>query len=668
MDGAKGIVVSNGLDALCELAKFHRHRFEIPVIGITGSYGKTIVKEWLSHLLEKNHRVTRSPKSYNSRLGIALSLLEITDKTTVAIIEVGVGEMREKKKMIRPTLGVLTSFGKVHREWFLSRDEHLQEKLILFEGVTFFYPKTIEIGNEYENGILIDTENELFGFDFHLKDAISRQNVALCIAVAKRLGVSQQEIQQQLHLLPSIANRLENFKGQRGNDIINDTYRLDVETLSYSLSYQLQNSKGKKRVLLLSNQPDKELLSEIEKFEPISVFVHPDKEKINNLKNSSILIKGEHQDAKEWLRLLHKTKHQTYLEFNLKDIRHNIHWFRQQIKRETQLLCMVKASSYGADAQVIGPFLQEIGVNYLGVAYVEEGIELRKNGVQLPILIMNTEESGFEDCVNYNLEPAIYDLEQLNAFIRVLIDEHKINFPIHLKLETGMKRLGFEEEDIFALLSVLKAQPEVQVKTIYSHLAESDNESSEFTHLQFQKFEKMSNLLMQNLEEKPIRHILNSEGVINYPEYQMDMVRLGIGMYGIIENSFLRQAIGWYSQISQVKKVKKGESIGYGRSFIAEKEMQIAIIPVGYADGFRRCLSNGAGGVFIDNVFCPTVGNVCMDMIMVDISGLSDVKKGQKVEIIGQNQSVLALAKQMNTITYEVVTGFSSRLPRLYTD
>jgi len=677
---AHEIVVEDALIALEKLATYHRKKFNYSVVAITGSNGKTTVKEWLGQLLSGSKNVARSPKSYNSVLGVALSLLEMKPQTEIAIIEAGIGEkgtMLRKMKMIQPTHGIFTSFGKAHSELFSSKEEHFEEKMSLFQDVEcFFYPENAIPTCKNGKAVAENNYSDLLK-NFSLKDSASRQNARLAIAMCKEFGLSDDEIKDRIADLSPLALRLESFDGINGNTILNDTYNLDLDSLEHSLSYQLANCNGKKRVLVLGLHEKNEarelaIKRVVAQFEPISLhFQFPNKKVKIDEQNSSILIKGTRSAKMEILaHQLKQQNHQTFLEIDLKAIRHNINYYKSKIDDSTQLLCMVKASSYGSDAKTMGLFLEQIGVDYLGVAYVNEGVELRSKGVKLPILVMNCEENAFSECVDNQLEPAIYSLRQLNSFITELIGCGKTNYPIHLKLETGMKRLGFEESQLPELIGIIKGQPEIRVQSVYSHLAESDLIDSQFTKEQIARFENVSSQIKEELPYKLMRHILNSDGIINYASAQFDLVRLGIGMYGVTENENLRQAIAWKSTVSQLKEIRKGESVGYGRAFVAEKDMTIAVIPVGYADGFRRSLSHGVGGVYIGNQFCPVVGNVCMDMIMVDVTELGQIKtleaRINSVEIIGEHQTVAYLASKMNTISYEVMTSFSSRLHRIY--
>ncbi|NCA21229.1 MAG: alanine racemase [Crocinitomicaceae bacterium] len=371
-------------------------------------------------------------------------------------------------------------------------------------------------------------------------------------------------------------------------------------------------------------------------------------------------------------RALKLKQHKTEVIYNLSAIKHNIGVHKQFLLPKTKMLAMVKAQSYGVGLEKMAAFLEKIGVSYLGVAYSDEGVELRKSGIKIPILVMNPEEEGFDACIKYNLEPAIYSLTQLDELISTLISLEKTNFPIHIKLDTGMRRLGFEREELPKLMEVIQAQPEVRIAGVYSHLADADNRRDvRFTNLQISRFQEACQWISQHVPYAFIRHLLNSEGITNFKEAQFDMVRIGVGMYGVSSNKnlakFLHPVLQWKSEISQIKTIKPGESIGYSRSFVAEKQLKIAIVPVGYADGFRRSLSNGKGGVYVKDTFCPVLGKVCMDMIIIDVSKLQ-LSEGDEVEIIGKNQSIEQLASKMDTIPYEVMTSISKRVHRSYAE
>lgn len=676
---AHEIVVANTFEALQQFATFHRSRFSYPVVAITGSYGKTTVKEWLSELISQKMNVVRSPKSYNSRLGVALSLLEMTTESDVAIIEAGISEpddMRHLMDMIQPDLGIFTGLGKAHRSNFPSREAHLKEKISLLEDTeVFFYPS--EISLKLENGVVVDpsAHNSLLD-GLNTADKHIRLNALLAIRMAQRLGLSNEEIVERLPKLTPLSMRLETFEGIRNTTIINDAYNLDEDSLRYALDYQLGHAKEQKRILIVGFGDKKHSLPAwvstlAREFSIDRVMLYePNSSVASEISNASVLIKGTRSAGMEKLAgQLKLHTHQTYLQIDFGAIRHNIARFKSYLKPSTQVLCMVKAASYGSNAKKMGHFLEHLGVNYLGVAYPTEGIELRENGVKLPILVMNCEEEAMANCIEHDLEPAIFSMQQLESFIQELILAGKSHYPIHLKLETGMNRLGFTEADLHALIQKLQSQPEVFVKSIYSHLADADAADTDFTLMQIERFTHLSDRIIASLSSTPLRHLLNSEGIANYASAQFDMVRLGIGMYGSSSNPSvseqLKPAISWFSAISQIKTVQAGESVGYSRTFVAEKETKIAVIPVGYADGFRRNLGQGKGGVYIGEQYCPTVGNVCMDMIMVDVTRL-DVSEKDRVELIGIHQSIDDLAQKMGTIPYEVMTHFSSRLHRVF--
>ena len=681
---AQFIMVENTLVALQDIAKNHRNKFSYPIVAITGSAGKTITKEWLSQILGVKYKVIRSPKSYNSQLGVALSLLELNDSADLAIIEAGISnsdEMEILEKMIQPTYGILTSIGSAHQENFESKNDKLEEKLKLFKNVKkVFVHDSVELENPDSTVHLVKTKAyssllENMNFD----DEISRNNASLAIACSQELDLSETEIIDQLKELDRVALRLETFDGINNSIIINDTYNLDLDAFRSSLEYQLSVAKGKDRVAIVGTDDDateiKKLLSE---FEPIKTyFVAPTdlgslEDEIESTSNAVVLVKGKRSMHMERYALrLRAKKHQTFVEIDLNAIKNNIAYFKKQLPQETKVLAMVKASSYGSGIEQIGQYLERIGIDYLGVAYADEGVELRRVGVKTPILVMNSEAYGFEDCIKYNLAPCIYSTSQLDSFIKQLIYAGKSNYPIHVKIETGMNRLGFQYDQLESLIKMIKSQPEVQIYSVYSHLANSDDLTSNFIHEQVEQFEKSIAFLKEHVNYNFECHILNSEGILNYPAYHFDMVRLGIGMYGAISSEKhagqLTQSLKWFSSVSQIKTVEAGNTIGYNRQGMALKDMKIAIIPVGYADGFRRTLGDGKGGVYIRGTFCPVIGNVCMDMIMVNIGDLS-IAEGETVEIIGEHQSVADLADQMGTIAYEVLTGISKRVHRVYLD
>ncbi len=679
--------VKNTLEALQDLAAYHRSRFSYPIIAITGSAGKTTVKEWIYHLLSPELRIIRSPKSYNSQLGVALSLLELHADCDLALIEAGIsktGEMERLEKMIQPTYGVFTSFGRAHEENFTTVEAHFEEKIKLFGSCKHtFISESIRMEDSTKKSIHGDSlsangfKNELALLPW--TDSVSATNALTALAFAKAFSSAYPDVVERIPSLPRLAMRMELFDGINGNTIINDTYNLDLDALTHSLDYQLRIAGDRQRVVLVGLDDDnafrkEEVTQAIQAYAPdYFVVLKKDETFHETFSNALILIKGTRQaDMQRLAKQFRLKNHKTFVEIDLSIVRENVMQYKSLLRPDTKILAMVKAQSYGSGVEKMAAFLEQQGVNALGVAYADEGVELRKQGITLPILVMNAEEDGFDDCIQYCLEPAVFSFRQLDLFIRALIDQGCGDHPIHIKIDTGMKRLGFELNEVERLCQLLNAQPEVHVKSVYSHLADSDNRRDKrFTEHQIKHFHQATEQLARHLNYHFDRHILNSEGVANFPEAQFEMVRLGIGMYGITGNTTfakkLQPAIRWYSAISQIKHIQKGESVGYSRSFIATEPLSIAVIPVGYADGFRRSLGNGKGGVYIHESFCPTVGRVCMDMIMVDVTKLH-AKEGDKVEIIGKRQSIGKFAAAMDTIPYEVMTSISKRVHRVYLD
>ena len=672
---ASFIIVDNALLGLQMLAGHYRKQLNYPILAIAGSLGKTTVKEWLYHLLAGKLEVFRSPKSYNSQLGVALSILQLPRKADLAIIEVAAtkpGEMKVLAEMLRPTQGVLTNLLPTHANEFKDFREYSREICSMFDEVEWLITSEendclSELSCKLVN---IQTEQELEAF-IPFQDEISIQESKLAIAAAQEWTDIEEE---RIKSLPHLAMRLETFEGNDGSLIINDTYTMDTEAFKSSLSYQLSISGSKHRIVLIGIEDDNvektaDIRNLCQQFDVDEVhFLSKDEERTLALKNAVVLVKG----ARFMQRVANRLKlkqHKTHLSYNLSALKHNLNQYKNSLHAGTSMLAMVKAQSYGAGLTTMAQFLEKQGIHYFGVAYSDEGKELRKSGIKTPILVMNAEEEGMETCVEYDLEPAIYDFNQLDELLKVLIAQEKTAFPIHIKMDTGMKRLGFYADEAQQLIEVLSAQPEVRVKSVYSHLAEADEAASPFTHNQIAQFEEICQQFESYLSYPFLRHILNSEGIAHYPNAQFDMVRIGIGLFGLSSNrSFeqrLKPVIHWTSSISQVKTIRPGESVGYGRSFVASKEMRVAIIPIGYADGFKRNLSNGVGAVFIQDQRCPVVGRVCMDMIIVDLGDVK-IEANTKVEIIGKNQGLAAFAKDCQTIPYEILTSISPRVHRSY--
>jgi len=674
------LIVNDTVLALQLIAKHYREQFNIPVIGITGSNSKTTVKEWLFHTLKSKFNICRSPKSYNSQLGVALSVFELNSSHTLAIFEAGISygnEMQQLEGIIKPTIGIFTGLGDAHQENFTSIEHKRIEKFKLFDNVN----------------TLIQNDDELINLDIPFTDLASSRNANLVFKTAMHFGIDKHEILNQLAKLPPISMRMERMEGVNGNVIINDAYTLDDKSLEIGVNYLNNISEGSKRTKIiiiapkegtvLSNNSIKLLNSEaIDKviliggsstkliklqanYLNVEAFIGDDV----RFNNSNILITGA-RDTKLG-RVVTKylvKKHITKLTINLPAICDNLNFYRTKLKKETLILAMVKAQSYGGGIVQIAQFLETQHVNYFGVAYSDEGVVLRNNGIGKPIIVMNPEADAFNDIIDYELEPSIYSLEILDEFISALIRKNINSYPIHLKVDTGMNRLGFVEQDLNELTAHLNAQHEVFVKSVFSHLAVADNlVETKFTERQIITFKDFSNRLKTSLGYSFLEHIANSASTLNYPNSHFDMVRLGIGMYGLMNDyqDSLETVLSFETQISQIKEIYKGGSVGYGRSFIADTDMKIAVVPVGYADGLRRELSNGKWSFVINGQMAPIIGNVCMDMCMIDISNLKCMV-GDQVQIFGEHNSVSKMAKVLNTIEYEIISLISSRVHRVY--
>jgi len=665
--------VEHPLFALQNLALFHRNQFKGKILAVTGSVGKTTFKEWLFHALQHKINIIRSPKSFNSQLGVALSLLELEDYAQLAIIEAGIsqtGEMERLEQIIRPDYGVLTALGSAHLENFKNQEELKAEKLKLFTNCDeVFVANSVSVSNtswikcpSYHSSRFPSGYADLLGI---LKTVL-------------HFLAPEIDFEKTVEQLPTLALRMEIFEGMNGNVIINDTYNLDKDALTEALHFQQNHDPSKKRIVILglseqNERLESELNQIVSQFKIDRLYLVKPEEEIpwNEIENAVVLVKAHRKRHFEKEVIKGKARrHLTYVEVNLSALKHNLQVYKTRLPKTVKLLSMVKADAYGTGAVRIAKYLDQNGIDYLGVAFVDEGVELRQNGVQLPIVIMNPDVENVDLYVHHKLEPAIYSFEQLDRFVSGLISLEVEQFPVHLKFDTGMHRLGFQPSEKEELLSVIKSQPEIKIQGIYSHLADADNPAVvNFTEFQLEQFAGIVNFFRENTVDPIIAHVLNSEGALRFMHKAHDMVRIGISMYGYTENrelaSLLKPAISWYSRVSQIKTVPAGDSVGYGRTFIAEQDMKIAIVPVGYADGFHRNLSNGNGSVFISGKECKVVGRVCMDMIMVDITGL-DVKYEDPVEIIGEHQSMPTLAKKMNTIPYEVLTGLSKRMQRIY--
>ena len=735
------IVVPDTLKALQKLAAWHRSQFHIPVVGITGSNGKTIVKEWLFDLLN-NRSVLRSPKSYNSQVGVPLSVWNLRPDYELAIFEAGIsksGEMINLFEIIRPTVGILTNIGEAHQENFKSLQEKLQEKLLLFQSCqTLIYCKDqplvhAEISNgqfipegkalgwsfedktsdlyfrkvEVEDGVEINAEFECKKYTVGLpfQDAASLENAGHCLAFILSQHYSTDSVLNQfLHLQP-VAMRLEMKEGINNSLLINDYYNSDINSLQIALGFLNNHARlpylGKTVILSDIQQagiPDEQLYTEVARllqlnkvnhligigsglrkysdlFEKSSTFFESTDQFLESVqpdqfRQECILLKGARDFHFELISsVLQKKYHQTVLEIDLNAMIGNLNLFRSLILPGARIMIMVKAFSYGSGMVEIARILQYYQVDYLAVAVADEGIELRQAGIDLPIVVMNPEEHSFENMIEFRLEPNIYSEEIFDSFRKALQQHAVVRYPIHLKIDTGMHRLGFDSaEKIEALVYALDAQDEMVVRSVFSHLAGADEAAhDEFTRSQIERFKKLSALITEKSPYPIFRHILNSAGIERFPEFQFEMVRLGIGLYGVSSsgNQEIKSISRLKTSISQIRKIEAGETVGYGRKGITTRNSEIAVLPIGYADGYDRRFSNGVGNVFVKGQIAPVIGNICMDMCMIDVTGLQ-VAVGDEVELMGEHILVSDMAETIGTIPYEILTGISQRVKRIY--
>ena len=719
---ANYLIVDNTLETLQKWAAFHRSKFNIPVIGITGSNGKTIIKEWIYHFLRENYNIIRSPKSYNSQLGVPLSLLMINKEHELAIIEAGIsepGEMQQLKNMINPTHTLITNLGTAHADHFSSVEKLHEEKLTFIKNTKAYGPapyfqkiaalnqqdssiKVTNLDRKEDKQILCFTwKNKKYNAEFPLKDPASAHNLSVCFNFLLNWGMKIENLLSLAKDLPSIALRLEKRKGIENSIIIDDSYNSDLLSIKMALDHLSNESKNCKKIVILSDVlQDKaasvKIYSEVAQwikdhkvdhfigigtqlnnqkhlfpsgsfFKSTSIFLN--KLHLFSFKDAAILIKGSREFSFQKIaRSLEKKSHETVLTINVKSLYNNYLYYRKITPKKAKILCMIKAAGYGAGIIEIAKKLATADPDYFGVAYTDEGVELRENNIQIPILVMNPEPNSFGDIIQHRLTPSIYSIEQLDQFIRKLIDHEEKQYPIHLKFDTGMHRLGFNYSDIPSVYDLISNQPEIRVEGVFSHLASSDEKTDDnFTNEQLNQFEKITTKIEQLLGFPVCKHVLNTAGIERFRNKSFDMVRVGLGLYGV--SSFNKKSVSSVakltSSISQIKWVNKGESIGYGRSQKVKKDTKIGIIPIGYADGYSRILSNGKGNMFINGNLVPTIGNICMDMTMINLTGI-EAKKGDQVEIFGADHTIEELAIEMNTIPYEILSSISERVVRIY--
>ena len=728
------LVVENTLEALQRYAAYHRSLFKFPVFGLTGSNGKTIVKEWLNFLLNPDFNIIRSPKSYNSQVGVPLSVISINDKHNLGIFEAGISKMNEMEKLeviIKPTIGIITNIGSAHDEGFEDLEKKIKEKLKLFKhSKLIIYQKNKVIDSLLESKIKsfswsytdetadvfiskkeiqdktalqIRNDKDNFEIQIPFQDEASVENAITCLMVLLSFKYDKTTIQNRMQWLYPVEMRLKIKNGINNTTLIDDSYSSDFQSLKIALDFLESQKQYKNKTLILSDifqsgLSNQELYSKVSQLitsnkinrvigigETISEFKNQFTNCITfrntadfflnlnylNFVNETILIKGaRHFQFEEIVAALEEKTHETVLEINLNSISHNLSFYKSKLKPTTKMMVMVKAFGYGSGGFEIAKLLEHHKVDYLGVAFADEGISLKNGGISLPIMVLNPETTSFSAIIQYKLEPEIYSLKGLNAFLKIAENRKLKHFPIHIKLDTGMHRLGFEEGNLDELIAILKENKFVAVKSILSHMATSDDlEHQDFAHSQLNLFEKLSSKLMTELQIKPIRHILNTSGISNFPESQYDMVRLGIGLYGVSndveEQKYLENVGTLKSIISQIRTIQAGESVGYGRRFVADKPAKIATIPIGYADGISRHWGNGVGFVTINNQKATIIGSVCMDMLMVDITEIN-CKEGDSVIIFGESPSVSYIAEQLQTIPYEILTSISQRVKRVF--
>lgn len=741
IEGLCFLEVKNTKQALQQLAAWHRQHFRIPVIGITGSNGKTIVKEWLYQLLKTDYSIVRSPKSFNSQIGVPLSVWQMKESHSLGIFEAGIsepGEMPVLKEIIQPTIGILTSFGTAHDEGFRDATQKLKEKLSLFaESETVIvnaraFPENytdllvgdkwfVISGSPHARLQILHTETEEHGTRIRARyrdsetellvpftDAASVNNAMTCWATLLHLQVPPAEIGQRILRLQSVEMRLELKLGNNNCILINDFYNSDINALEIALHHLKQQHRGGQKVVILSDIEQsgklgwelythvarllsqfhidvfigigKEISTQRKLFPGQSHFYDSTQDFLEDAKkqaelqfhNAIILLKGARSFGFEVIsKHFQQKSHDTVLEINLNNLIHNINFYRSQLEKNTKLMCMVKATGYGSGSTEIAFTLQHHHVDYLAVAYADEGVELRKAGIHLPVMVMSPEEASYDDMLAYQLEPELFSFKVIREFSKALQNKAISEpYPVHIKLDTGMHRLGFEEARIDELCEVLAKEPSIRVKSIFSHLVGSDSAAfDEFSRQQIALFEKMASRIESVLGYSVIRHICNSGAITRFKEAHYDMVRLGIGMYGVgfneLEKQHLKNISSLKTRISQIRPLKKGETVGYNRRGVAEQDMTIATIPIGYADGLSRRTGNGNFAVHINGRACKTIGNICMDMCMVDITGIN-CQEGDEVIVFESNQQLMDLSAAMDTIPYEVLTNISTRVKRIY--
>lgn len=731
--------VPDALDALQKIVAVHRSQFRVPVIAVTGSNGKTIVKEWLYQLLSPDFRIVRSPRSFNSQIGVPLSVWQLQTSTELAIFEAGIsmpGEMERLQRMILPDTGIFTTLSDAHQENFSSLKEKLTEKLQLFNNCsTVIYcsdqplvaqeikqsglaarlldwgksetacVRLLDIQTSTVTHVTLQYQSMLFRLSIPFSDPASIENALHCITYMISKGYSESILNARLATLEAVAMRLEVKEGINQCVILNDSYNSDVDSLGIALDFLAQQASSmqlSKTIIMsdiLQSGFSKEELyqkvvelaraHEVKKIIAIGadLFQHQSlfsefetrffqyteellhSELPDSFHREAILLKGARSFHFEAVSSrLEKIAHETTLEVNLNKLVHNLNYFRSKLRPGTRMMCMVKAFAYGSGSVEIARTLQHHRVDYLAVAVADEGAELRQAGIHIPIAVMNPEKSVFDVLFEHQLEPEIYSFKLLKEFIAAAARRGIQSYPVHIKLDSGMHRLGFDPSEMPELIAVLQKASEISVKSVFSHLAGSDSPALDsFTHQQAEVFTQVAEQLRNSFSYPVMRHLLNSAGIERFREFQMEMVRLGIGHYGIsaLPDVILPQVCSLKTIILQIKDIPVGETVGYNRNGKVTKPTRIAILPIGYADGFNRKLSNGVGEVLINGKRVPVIGNVSMDLITVDISDVN-AREGDVVEVFGEEITISEIASKIGTIPYEILTGISRRVKRVY--
>ena len=737
---AQIIVVENSQQALQQLAAFHRAQFKCPVVGITGSNGKTVVKEWLFHLLKDDVNIIRNPKSFNSQVGVPLSVWGINEQHQLGLFEAGISQKNEMhllQQIIKPNIGIFTYLGTAHDEGFTNKAEKLDEKLALFteaqmlvycanqpevtQGVTKLVLNNnaalnvvswsknntdatykFEVEHRYQYTVITTLKgSQTLSINVPFVDEASIMNACTCFAFLMAINRMSTDVLKRFEELQPVEMRMQLKEGFNNCVIINDSYNADINALQIALDFMEQQSAGYSKTLILSDLlqsglSEHQLYNSVaslvkqrnvnlfigigtamQKYKPLfpknSLFFTDTSEFIRNFRSLDfnqqiILVKGARKFTFERITsLLEKKVHETVFEINLNAMVHNLNVYRNKLKKGVKLMGMVKAFSYGAGSYEIAKVMEYNRVDYLTVAYADEGVTLRKAGIKTPIMVMNPEPVAFDSIIQHNLEPEVYNFFMLDQLLKACNGQE---MSIHIEVDTGMKRLGFDEQDLDQLIELIHQNNNLRVKSIFSHLAASDEKKHDlFTHEQIQKFERMSNKIKAAFNYPILQHILNSGGIARFPEAQFDMVRLGIGLYGIDPAEKLNkqlQPIGTLKTvISQIRTIKSHETIGYSRRGNVQRDSQIAVVAIGYADGLNRRLGNGKGYMMINGHKAPIVGSICMDMTMIDVTGIN-CREGDEVLVMGKEIDINEIAGKIGTIPYEVLTGISQRVKRVY--